>query len=618
MNIFFIFLIFLVTQYKAYSLKNQLPDITKFNYINNDLTINELINKMDSQEIHKILINKNGNEILSADNTLNIIHHTKIEPYIIQNIITKSLEDNVDIEFYKSVGYDIIPTIINNYIIPGIFIVILLNYIIVGTNINNNSSNKNGFGIPNPFNRFSSKTNTFDASKYNITLSSWVGNPEIFEECIEVISYIKNSTNYKRLGAELPKGILLDGPPGVGKTLLAKAISSETNSSFIAVSGSEFIELFVGMGASRVRDLFSEARDKSPCIIFIDEIDAIGKQRGNGNSLNNNDEREQTLNQLLAEMDGFNNNDGILILAATNRKDILDKALLRPGRFDRIIRISLPDKTSREQIIKSYLDQKKYIDKNIDTNSLAELTDGYSGAELKNLINEAAILSARKGLDIIGKKEISDALEKSIIGLIRKTDTRLPETKLRISIHEIGHAFLAMYYSEYFDLQKVSIKSTFNGAGGYTIFNEKPKYKDGLYTRDILLKRLIITMAGKAAESIFYNNEQMSLGATQDLKQGNELARKMIGIFGMGEKLETFYNKEIESDTELFSNKYSEKIKETFDLEALQLVSDAYNIAKIIITKNKIICDELVNLLLEKEILNNEDLILLQNKFNFL
>jgi cell division protease FtsH len=368
------------------------------------------------------------------------------------------------------------------------------------------------------------------------------------------------------------------------------------------------------MGAKRVRDLFSEARQKTPCIIFIDEIDTIGKKRSNSNSFSGgfsgNDEREQTLNQLLSELDGFNNNDGILILASTNRKDILDPALIRPGRFDRIINIPLPDLTSRKQIINLYLKNKKTTP-NIDVDLIAELTDGYSGAELKNLINEASILAVRQGLETIGINELSNAIEKSIVGLIKNTDTRVPETKLRVSIHEVGHSFLTMYYSKYFDLQKISIKSTYSGAGGYTLFTEKSKYKDGgLYTKDLLNKRLIINMGGKAAESIWFGDEHVSLGATQDLKQSNLLARKMIGLFGMGNTLETFYNDDIDNQINLVqnSNKFSEKTKETFDTESMNLVSDAYLKAKEILKKNKLICEKMSNLLLEKQVLNSNDL----------
>jgi len=589
-----------------------------------EISFGELINKIDSNLVDKLIMGSEGKDIILIDksiensidstNILNNIHHTKIEPFVLQNIITKSIENHINIGFYNSNELNF-GMILENYIIPLIVLSITWNFlstfISIFININKKSGqNSQNSNLSNFFTNPFEKKNEIDNNKnnFNVSLSSWVGSPEAFEECYEVISYVKNASNYEKMGVELPKGILLEGPPGVGKTLLAKAIASETNSTFISVSGSEFIELFVGMGAKRVRDLFEEAREKSPCIIFIDEIDAIGKQRGNSNNFGGNDEREQTLNQLLAEMDGFNNNDGIIVLASTNRKDILDKALIRPGRFDRIINIPLPDLISRKQIIELYLKKKNInsnVDLNINTNFLAELTDGFSGAELKNVINEAAILAARLGLEKITINELLNAIEKSIVGLIKNTDTRQVETKLRISYHEIGHAFLAMYYSKYFDLQKISIKSTYNGAGGYTLFNEKNEYRDGgLYTKDMLFKRLIVTMGGKAAESIWYNTEDISLGATQDLKQANQLARKMIGLFGMGEKLETFYNDESNYET---NNKFSEKIKQTFDTESLKLVSDAFIKAKEILTDNKIICEELANLLLEKQVLNIDD-----------
>jgi cell division protease FtsH len=435
--------------------------------------------------------------------------------------------------------------------------------------------------------------NEYEFTKPNVTLNSWAGSREVIEECKEVISYIENKERYRQIGAEMPKGILLEGPPGTGKTLLAKAISSETNSTFITMSGSEFVELFVGMGAARVRELFSNARNNKPCIIFIDEIDAVGRQRGAGINMAN-DEREQTLNQLLYEMDGFNNNEDIIVMAATNRRDVLDQALLRPGRFDRIIRVPVPDKDSREKILDYYL-KNKNIEKQFDISSIAELTDGFSGAQLKNLINEAAILSAKNNYTTIQEKYIFDSFEKLIVGLIKTNSTFAPNTKLRVAIHDSGHSLLALFFSEYFYFQKASIQPTYNGAGGYTIFSEKPEFKEGgLYTKDMLKKRLIIAMGGKAAESIYYGNEFVSLGAIQDLKQANSLAKRMIGNFGMGNKLEVFFNEDISDDSNPFlgrslalGDKYSEHTRLIMDREALDLVKEAYNTAKDILEKNK-------------------------------
>tara|TARA_B100000035_G_scaffold53044_1_gene41545 strand:+ start:2276 stop:4252 length:1977 start_codon:yes stop_codon:yes gene_type:complete len=442
--------------------------------------------------------------------------------------------------------------------------------------------------------------------KANISLSSWAGSPEIFRECTEVVSYLNNRTLYEAVGAEIPRGILLEGPPGTGKTLIAKAIASECDANFISIASSEFVELFVGMGAAKVRNLFRQAREQAPCIIFIDEIDAVGKQRGTGINVGN-DEREQTLNQILAEMDGFSQNDNVLIIAATNRKDVLDSALLRPGRFDRIINVPLPDKDSRRSILDVHLKNKTY-DEDLDLEEIAESTAGFSGAELKNLINEAAINAARLGKTFITYKNIKDAFEKITIGIVREKDVRSEEALLRIALHEIGHAFLAASFKEYFELTKISIQSTYSGAGGYTVFKPLTEYTDsGLYTKDILMKRLIICLGGKAAESVFYGEDYVSLGAQQDLKQANSLAKNMIGTYGMGTKLRTFYNDNMDNAKSPFLGRslatnggmYSEYIKVTFDKEVKELVDKAYDHAHEMIQNNQHSINVLANILIQ-------------------
>ena len=449
--------------------------------------------------------------------------------------------------------------------------------------------------------------------KSNITLSSWAGSPEIFQECTEVVSYLNNKTMYEAAGAKIPKGILLEGPPGTGKTLIAKAIASEANANFFAVASSEFVELFVGMGAAKVRGLFKAARENAPSIIFIDEIDAVGKQRGTGINMGN-DEREQTLNQLLAEMDGFAQNEGVLVIAATNRRDVLDKALLRPGRFDRIINVPLPDRESRKSILEVHL-RNKQIEDGISLELLSELTAGFSGAQLQNLANEAAINAVRLGKTVISQKNLEDALEKLIVGIIKQNDTRSEITLQRVAIHEIGHAFLAAYFQEYFELKKVSIQSTYNGAGGYTIFSEYPEIVEGgLYTKDLLKKRIIVALGGKAAETIFYGNSHVSLGATQDLKQANSIAQQMVGNYGMGDKdLEVFYNENTESDRNPFlgrtlgmGDKYSEKTKEQFDKEVLEIINYAFKEALSILSENRHKLNILVNILECSTVLSGE------------
>jgi cell division protease FtsH len=306
-----------------------------------------------------------------------------------------------------------------------------------------------------------------------------------------------------------------------------------------------------------------------------------------------NDEREQTLNQLLYEMDGFNNNTDIIVLAATNRRDVLDQALLRPGRFDRIIRVPLPDKDSREKILDFYI-KNKNTDGNFNIKTIAELTDGFSGAQLKNLINEAAILSARNNMTKIQERYVFEAFEKLIVGLIKNNANVPIDTKRRVAIHESGHALLSIYFNEYFEFKKASIQPTYNGAGGYTIFTEKPEIKEGgLYTKEIFKQRLVIILGGKAAESIYYKYNKVSLGAIEDLRQANKLAQRMIGNFGMGDKLEVFFNEDISDDSNPFlgrslalGDKYSQYTKTISDKESLNLVKEAYEEAKSILSRN--------------------------------
>lgn len=541
-------------------------------------------------------------------NGINLFRYrkTNIQPFITNQITDIAYKNNVNTVFLKEPvnSYPSIFSIFENLggsIGYYIFFFIGLSVI---SNLLRSVSNSN-----NPFMSNNMKPlNKVDLINANITLNSFAGSDEILEECMEVVSYIRDSSIYKNIGAEVPKGILLEGPPGTGKTLLAKAIAAETNANFVSIAASEFVELYVGMGASKIRNLFKLARENKPCIIFIDEIDAVGKKRGNGMN-GGNDEREQTLNQLLAEMDGFNNNKDILVIAATNRRDILDSALIRPGRFDRIIRVPLPDRISREAILQSYVEKMK-IDTNISISLLSDLTSGFSGAQIKNLLNEAAINAVRNQQEYITQENILDGLDKMLVGIVKKTEKRDKETIRRVAIHEIGHTLLAATFKEYFDIKKVSIKSTYEGAGGYTIFSEYQNITDsGLYTKDLLFKRLIITYGGKAAEKLYYGEDLVSVGAIQDLKQANQLAQQIIGNYGMGKKLETFYNDNVENGMQLYgNNKYSELTKEVFDAETLKILNDAYEKAYQILDKNKEKMDKLVAILIKEKVLLGADI----------
>ena len=609
--------------------------LTKYKYYFKKDNYNNVINDIIDHKVSKIYLDKKMNEIITLDNELDndiekdIVsnsnydynynydhyHIASVNPVLIPNVIEKSSETRTPIiitdlrpGFIVNTenGFNFISNSVS-FIIPFLLISSVLSFIRRSINANNmmngqgfkptiqpgsgqrNQGFLNSFMPPMP----QDKDKTSDLmQKSNITLANWAGSPEVIEECREVISYIENKELFNKMGAEMPKGILLEGPPGTGKTLLAKAIAGETNSTFIAISGSEFVELFVGMGASRVRDLFQNARNNNPCIIFIDEIDAVARQRGAGINMAN-DEREQTLNQLLYEMDGFNSNENIVVIAATNRRDVLDQAILRPGRFDRIIRVSLPDKDSRKKIIDYYF-KNKNIEHNFDITSIAEMTEGFSGAQIKNLINEAIILSARNKYEKIQEEYIFEAFEKSIVGLIRKNATVDFATQKRVAIHESGHSILTLLLNDTFDFKKASIQPTYNGAGGYTLFNEKPEIRNsGLYTKDMLKKRLIVSMGGKAAEAIFYGNDYVSLGAVEDLRQANKLAKRMIGNFGMGSQLEVFFNEDVSDDSNPFlgrslsmGDKYSDHTKFMMDKESLELVQNAYNTALDLLKKN--------------------------------
>ena len=430
-------------------------------------------------------------------------------------------------------------------------------------------------------------------------------------ELTEVVDFLKNPDRFTAVGAKIPKGCLLVGPPGTGKTLLAKAVAGEAGVPFFSISGSEFVEMFVGVGASRVRDLFEQAKKNAPCIIFIDEIDAVGRQRGAGLG-GGNDEREQTLNQLLTEMDGFEGNTGIIIIAATNRPDVLDAALLRPGRFDRQVTVDRPDYAGRLQILGVHA-RGKTLAKDVDLDKVARRTPGYTGADLANLLNEAAILAARRELTEVSNDEISDAIERIMVGPEKK-DAVISERKKRlVAYHEAGHALVGALMPDYDPVQKISIIPRGN-AGGLTFFTpSEERMESGLYSRAYLQNQMAVALGGRVAEEIIYGEDEVTTGASNDLQQVAQVARQMITRFGMSDKLGPvalgrsqggmFLGRDIAAERD-----FSEDTASTIDQEVYDLVDVAYKRATQVLVDNRLVLDELADLLVEKETVDAEEL----------
>jgi len=438
-------------------------------------------------------------------------------------------------------------------------------------------------------------------TKVNITFADVAGLDEAKVEVMEIVDFLKNPKKYTSLGGKIPKGALLIGPPGTGKTLLAKAMAGEAQVPFFSLSGSDFVEMFVGVGASRVRDLFKQAREKAPCIIFIDEIDAIGRARGK-NVMMSNDERESTLNQLLVEMDGFGTDSGIIVLAATNRPDVLDTALLRPGRFDRQITIDKPDLKGREAIFKVHLKPIK-VSKTLDIHKLAEQTPGFAGADIANVCNEAALIAARKGKDAVEMEDFQDAVDRVIGGLEKKNKIISPEEKKIIAYHEAGHAICGWFLEHAYPLLKVTIVPRGTAALGYAQYTPKEQY---LYNIDQLEDQICMTLGGRASEEIFFH--KISTGAQNDLQQITKIAYAMVTVYGMNDKIGniSFYDPQQGSDYN-FTKPYSDETAKVIDEEVRKLIDGAYERTKKLLTDKKEQVEKLAEALLLREVLFQSD-----------
>ena len=508
-------------------------------------------------------------------------------------LIQKLKEYNIDFDAHPAPRKSIFITIASNLLLPLIFIGSLIFFFQNSDNFSPNS-NSSPMNLGKSPARFDQKPDT------GISFDDIAGIDEAKAEFEEIVSFLKEPERYTVVGAKIPKGVLLVGPPGTGKTLLAKAIANEANVPFYSVAGSEFVEMFIGIGASRIRDLFKKASENSPCIVFIDEIDAVGRERGAGIG-GGNDEREQTLNQLLTEMDGFKENKGVIVVGATNRVDILDAALLRPGRFDRQITVGLPDRLGRIGILKVHA-KNKPLDEDVSLVQLANRTPGFSGADLANLLNESAILATRYKKKTISKNEVNEAVDRIIGGIAGSTMEDSKNKKL-IAYHEVGHAIVGSVLENHDAVEKITLVPR-GGAKGLTWF--APEEDQMLLSRSALLARIITTLGGRVAEQVIFGDPEVTTGASNDLQQVTNIARQMVTRYGMSNigpiALENDNNEQM-----FMGGDSNEAISDRIDAEVCKIINHCEQIAKEIIIDNRVIIDLVVEKLLDSETISGEE-----------
>ena len=508
-------------------------------------------------------------------------------------------------------SYDIAPEIedvkrqswLLNNLLPMLIVLVVGIFLIMMFTAQASEAANGGSNKMMNFGKSSAKLSKGDKT---ITFDQVAGLKEEKEQLAEIVDFLRNPSKYTEIGARIPKGVLLDGPPGTGKTLLAKAVAGEAGVPFFSISGSDFVEMFVGVGAARVRDMFANAKQNSPCIVFIDEIDAVARRRGTGLG-GGHDEREQTLNQLLVEMDGFGENEGIIIMAATNRVDILDPAILRPGRFDRKVSVGAPDVGGREEILKVHA-KNKHLAEDVDLQQIAQTTAGFTGADLENLLNEAAIDAAKEGKAFISQQDIKNAFVKVGIGTEKKSRIISDKEKRITAYHEAGHAILFHVLPDVGPVYTVSIIPTGHGAAGYTM--PLPEKDEMFLTKSKMLQDICVSLGGRIAEEIIFDD--ITTGASSDIKKATKMARSMVTRFGMSENIGVIsYDN---SDDEVFigrdlghTKSFSEAVTAQIDLEVKQIIDDCYRKAKEIILENEAVLHSCAKLLLEKEKIGREE-----------
>ena len=589
-------------------------------------TYEDFLSNLKGHEIDAATVTDNG-RIFFIDNNydgspeLFNVHLLKSLPSLTDNVISKLTENHINFDVLNMAD---LPQPLQ---VP--FFVQLLGFYIVGNFILNFISQRGGgMNMMNPLSQLKKEPEYVKPEDIDVTFADVAGCDETKYELMEVVDFLKNPLKFEASGAKIPKGILLEGSPGTGKTLLARAVAGEAGVSFIQASGSQFIEMFVGVGAARVRSLFEAAQKASPCVIFIDEIDAVGRQRGTGFN-SGNDEREQTLNQLLTNMDGFTKSTGIIVMAATNRADILDSALTRPGRFDRSVKVPLPDASGRKKIFDVHL-KNKFVEPSLDIDEFKDLTSGFSGADIANMVNEAAILSVRSNDTLITRTNLMDAFEKVTIGLPKINKEPNIEVDQLVAVHEAGHTLVALLFNDIFNVRKVTINANTNGAGGYTLFTMRDKYLN-YPTKKSILAQLMVTLGGRAAETIYFSkvktnttglvnydesrifrefdNLEVTTGASNDLRQATNIARNYVNLFGVDDDYclfdlspdQPFIGRELGMN----GNKMSELTKARVDKEVERIINFALKETIKVIDENVKGLSQIANILVKDNSVNS-------------
>ena len=568
-----------------------------------EVDYNTFVSMTEKKEIGKVEIQQQSNRILFTDKDEKTIYKTAIVPD--DDMVQRLLDAGI-----STTGEEIEQTSLLTDILFWVLPLVL--FIAIGQLVSRSLMKKMGGGSNSlMFNMGRSDAKIYVKSAEGIKFDDVAGEDEAKENLQEVVNYLHDPSKYKEIGASMPKGILLVGPPGTGKTMLAKAVAGEANVPFFSMSGSEFVEMFVGMGASKVRDLFSQAKEKAPCIVFIDEIDAIGQKRSGG-QYGGNDEREQTLNQLLTEMDGFDSSNGVIILAATNRPESLDPALTRPGRFDRRVPVELPDLLGREAILKVHAKKIK-IAEDVDFNKVARMASGASGAELANIVNEAALRAVRDGRRFATQADLEESIEVVIAGYQKKNAIMTDHEKKIVSYHEIGHALVAAKQTNSAPVQKITIVPRTSGALGYTMQVEEGNHY--LMTQEEMENKIATLTGGRAAEETVFGS--ITTGASNDIEQATKLARAMITRYGMSKDfdmvaLETVQNQYLGGDASLAC---SADTQTEIDRQVVALVKQQHEKALKILSDNRAKLDELASFLYEKETITGEQFMEILNKY---